>query len=122
MIKARICPSRGFLDLSHSFYWHGTASTLRNVIFEFCKRALLNPKLEAGASLGHERRLTRAAYILVPSWSTSDKPAAIDVSITSPFKSSILSEAGVQQLDLQRRESTHVVISSAPNWVGSVFH
>ena len=66
-----------------------------NIIFEFCKRALLNPKLEAGAGLGHERRLTRPADILIPSWSTSDKPAAIDVSITSPLKSSILSKAGV---------------------------
>ena len=24
--KAQICPSHGFLDLSHSFYWPGTAS------------------------------------------------------------------------------------------------
>ena len=37
----------------------------------------------------------RPADILIPSWSTSDKPAAIDVSITSPLKSSMLSEAGV---------------------------
>ena len=43
-------------------------NTLHNVIFEFCKRALLNPKLEAGAGLGHERRLTRPADILIPSW------------------------------------------------------
>ena len=42
-------------------------NTLRNVIFEFCKRALLNPKLEAGAGLGHERRHTRSADILIPS-------------------------------------------------------
>ncbi|KAL5494359.1 hypothetical protein EMCRGX_G015676 [Ephydatia muelleri] len=70
-------------------------NTLRDAIYDFCKRALLNPKLEAGAGLGHERRLTRPADILIPSWSTSDKPAAIDVSITSPLKSSILSEAGV---------------------------
>ena len=55
----------------------------------------MNPKLEAGARLGHERRLTLPADILIPSWSTSDKPAAIDVPITSPLKSSILSEAGV---------------------------
>ncbi|KAL5463490.1 hypothetical protein EMCRGX_G032386 [Ephydatia muelleri] len=58
-------------------------------------RALLNPKLEAGAGLGHERRLTRPADILIPSWFNGDKPAAIDVSITSPLKSNILSEAGV---------------------------
>ena len=55
----------------------------------------MNPKLEAGAGLGHERRLTRPADMLIPSWSNSDKPAAIDVSITSPLKSNILSEAGV---------------------------
>ena len=58
-------------------------------------RAILNPKLEAGAGLGHARRLTKPADILIPSWSISDKPAAIDVFITSPLKSSILSEAGV---------------------------
>ena len=47
-----------------------------------CKRAMLNPKLEAGAGLGHERRLTRPGAglgherrlispedILIPSWS-----------------------------------------------------
>ncbi|KAL5477585.1 hypothetical protein EMCRGX_G024399 [Ephydatia muelleri] len=70
-------------------------NALRNAIFDFCKRALLNPKLEAGAGLGHERRLTRPADILIPSWSNGDKPAAIDVSITSPLKSNILSEVGV---------------------------
>ena len=72
----------------------------------------------------YKRRLTRPADILIPSWSTSDKPAAIDVSITSPLKSSILSEVGVVAgaAARQRRESTHVVIRSAPNWVGSVFH
>ncbi|KAL5497160.1 hypothetical protein EMCRGX_G013584 [Ephydatia muelleri] len=70
-------------------------NALRNAIFDFCKRALLNPKLETGAGLGHERRLTRPADILIPSWSNGDKPAAIDVSITSPLKSNILSEAGV---------------------------
>ena len=70
-------------------------NALRNAFFDFCKRALLNPKLEAGAGLGHERRLTRPADILIPSWSNGDKPAAIDVSITSLLKSNILSEAGV---------------------------
>ena len=65
------------------------------LIFDFCKRGLLNPKLKAGAGLSHERRLTRPADILIPSWSNSNKPAAIDVSITSPLKSNILSEAGV---------------------------
>ena len=38
---------------------------LRNIIFEFCKSALLNPKPEAGAGLDHERRLTRCTYFKV---------------------------------------------------------
>ena len=33
--------------------------------------------------------------MLIPSWSTTDYPAAINVSITSLLKSSILSEVGV---------------------------
>ena len=45
-------------------------NTLRNVLLDICKRALLNPKLEAGAGLGQERRLTKPADILIPSWST----------------------------------------------------
>ena len=51
-------------------------NTLCNFILNFCKQALLNPKLEAGAGLGQEMRLTRPADILIPSWSTGDKPAA----------------------------------------------
>ena len=96
-------------------------NTLRNAIFDFCKRALLNPKLDAGAGLGHERRLTRPADILIPSWSTSDKPAAIDVSITSPLKSSILSEAGVvagaaaRQTE-ERKHSNNDSICSELGW------
>ena len=93
-----------------------------HAIFDFCKRALLNPKLEAGAGLGHERRLTRPADILIPSWSTSDKPAAIDVSITSPLKCPKRVWLQVQQQGKRRRESTQIMIRSALNWVESVFH
>ena len=89
------CPDKAHHAVTCKFGGVARHNTLRNAIFDFCKRALLNPKLEAGAGLGHERRLTRPADTLIPSWSTSDKPAAIDVSITSPLKSSILSEAGV---------------------------
>eukprot|EP00731_Ephydatia_muelleri_P030965 Em0022g479a len=80
-------------------------------------RALLNPKLEAGAGLGHERRLTRPANILIPSWSTSDKPAAIDVSSLLRLNQAFCLKREwlqVQQLDRQR-ENTQVMIPSAPN-------
>ena len=51
------------------------------------------------------------ADILIPSWSTGDKPATINVSITSPLKSSILSEAGVVAGAAARqteRKKTHI--------------
>ena len=98
-------------------------NAMRNAIFEFCKRALLNPKLEAGAGLGHERRLTRPADILIPSWSNSDKPpAAIDVSITSLLTFCLKWVWWqVQQQGKQKRESTHAMIRSAPK-DGSVYH
>ena len=70
--------------------------------------------------MGHERRLARPADILIPSWFTSDKPA-IDVSITSPLKSSILSEAGVvagaaaRQTE-ERKHSNNDSICSELGW------
>ena len=69
--------------------------------------------------LGHETRLTRPAYILISSWPTSDKPAAIDVYITSPLKSSILSGGFRCSNKTDRGEeahmSTHAMTRSALN-------
>ena len=70
----------------------------------------MNPKLDTGADLGHERRLKRPADILIPSWSTGDKPAAI----TSPLKSNILSEAGAVARQTEERKHT------CTEWVGRV--
>ena len=115
------CPDKA-LDTHHAVTCRfGGWNALCNAIFDFCKRALLNPKLEAGAGLGHERRLTRPADILIPSWSNSDKPAAIDVSITSPLKSNILSEAGVvagaaaRQIE-ERKHISNDTICSELGW------
>ena len=67
--------------------------------------------------MGYERRLTRPADILIPSWSTSDKPAAIDVSITSPLKSIILSEVGAAARQTEERKHTcNDPISSELGW------
>ena len=93
-------------------------NTLRNAIFEFCKR----PKLEAGAGLGHERRLTRPADILIPNWSTGYKPAAIDVSITSSLIASVLSEVGVvadaaaRQIEERKHVHHNDLICSELDW------
>ena len=55
---------------------------IRDTIFELCQRACLGAQLEAGSSLGHEKRQTRPADILVPNWELG-QPAAVDLSITS---------------------------------------
>ena len=100
-------------------------NALRNAIFDFCKRALLNPKLEAGAGLGHERRLTRPADILIQAG-----PMVISLQplmCPSPLR---LNQTfclkrvwwQVQQQGKQKRESTHAMTQSAPNWDGSVYH
>ena len=47
------------------------------------------------AGLGHKGDSTRPVDLLIPNWSTGDKIAVIDVLITSPLKSSILSEVSV---------------------------
>ena len=65
-------------------------------------------------------------YILLPSWSTRDTPAAIDVSISLLCLNQAFCLTWVwlqvQQRGRQRRESTNIMIPSALNWVGSVFH
>ena len=50
------------------------------------------------------------------------KLAAIDISITSLLKSSILFEASVVAGVAARQRNTYVMIPSALNWVGSVYH
>ena len=122
------CPDKA-LDAHHAVTckFGGVArhNTLRNAIFDFCKRALLNPKLEAGAGLGHERRLIRPADILIQAG-----PLAISL---QPLMCPSLLHLNqvfcpkrvwlqVQQQGKRRRESTQIMIRSALNWVGSVFH
>ena len=47
-----------------------------------------------GSCFGHDKLNTRPADVLVPNWSLG-KPAAFDLTVTSPLNPSILSEAGV---------------------------
>jgi hypothetical protein len=55
----------------------------RNTIFNSCRRALLNPILEQGASL------TRPADILIPVWSLG-RSGAIDVTVAYPLNHNII--------------------------------
>ena len=44
----------------------------------------MNPQLEAGAGLDHERQATRPADILVPTWELGES-AALDITVVNPL-------------------------------------
>ena len=64
---------------------------LRNVLVETCCRAHLSVKVEMGSNLTSD---SRPADILLPNWALG-KPAAFDVSVTSPLNPKIVSVAGL---------------------------
>ena len=67
---------------------------LRDVVLQTCHRACISAKAEAGSGLGRELLHTRPADILALNW-LCGKPAAFDLSVTSPLNPSLLSEAGL---------------------------
>ena len=100
-------------------------NALRNAIFDFCKRALLNPKLEAGAGL-----VMKGDLLDLQTYSSQAGPMVISLQplmCPSPLR---LNQTfclkrvwwQVPQQGKQKRESTHAMIQSAPNWDGSVYH
>ena len=50
--------------------------------------------MEVGSGLGHDARHTRPADVLVPNW-VLGKPAAFDITVTSPLTPITLHEASV---------------------------
>ena len=50
--------------------------------------------MEVGSGLGHDARRTRPADVLVPNW-VLGKPAAFDITVTSPLTPITLHEASV---------------------------
>ena len=61
---------------------------------ESCRRAHLSVHLQVGHNLTPDNSNTRPADILIPHWCMG-KPAALDLSVTSPLNSLTLLEAGV---------------------------
>ena len=61
---------------------------------ESCRRAHLGVHIEVGHNLTPDHSNTRPADILVPHWCMG-KPAALDLSVTSPLNPLTLLEAGV---------------------------
>ena len=60
-----------------------------------CRHAHVTAKVVAGSGFRHEKNKTTPADVLISNFSLG-KPAAVDLTITSPLNSTILSEAGVK--------------------------
>ena len=64
-------------------------NNLCDTLHHLFKKSLYNPKLEAGSGLGHDQKQSRPADILVNNWGFNG-----DLSVSSPLKPDIVSEAG----------------------------
>ena len=62
---------------------------------EFCHRACLGGQVEVGSGLGLDGLHSHPADVLVNNWHLG-KPAAFDLTITSPLNPTTLTEAGVR--------------------------
>ena len=81
------CKSGGDVILHHN--------SLSDAFSQFCHRACLGGQLEVGCGLGLSRQKTKSSnYILVQNWIIS-KPAASDLTVTSPLNLTTLTEAGI---------------------------
>ena len=70
-------------------------NSLRDVFVESCHRACLGGQVEVGSGLGLDRLHSRPADVLVNNWHLG-KPAAFDLTVTSPLNPITLTEAGVR--------------------------
>ena len=84
---ALTCKHGGDVVLRHN--------SLRDVFVESCHRACLGSQVEVGSGLGLDRLHFRPADVLVNNWHLG-KPAAFDLTVTSPLNPIILTEAGVR--------------------------
>ena len=84
---ALTCKHGGDVVLRHN--------SLRDVFVEFCHRACLGGQVEVGSGQGHDRLNSRPADVLVKNWHLG-KPAAFDLTITSPLNPTTLTEVGVK--------------------------
>ena len=84
---ALTCKHRGDVVLRHN--------SLRDVFVEICHRACLGGQVEVGSGLGLDGLHSRPADVLVNNWYLG-KPAAVDLTITSPLNPTTLTEAVVR--------------------------
>ncbi|KAL5497035.1 hypothetical protein EMCRGX_G013429 [Ephydatia muelleri] len=82
------CRHGGDVDIRHN--------RLRNIIADFCRRAHLSVRIEVGRGLLGTHNYTRPADVLVDGWDRA-KPAAFDVTVTSPLTPVTLNEASINE-------------------------
>ena len=82
---------------------------LRDVFLESCRRACIGARVEAGSGLGLDQHRTRPVDVLVPDWMLG-KPAAFDITVTSPLNPSIFTEASVMAGSATLAADLHVVL------------
>ena len=94
-LNCTFCPSLTLDPLGHHAItlqaWGDVVSChnkLCDVFVECCRQANVSAQVEVGSGFGHDKRNTRLADVLVPNWSLG-KPAAFDLTITSPLNPSI---------------------------------
>ena len=81
---AAICRHGGDVVIRHN--------RLRDVFLSFCHHTHIAARLEAGSGLTPGLDCTRPADVLVRDWAQG-KPAAFDITVTSPLTPAILAEA-----------------------------
>ena len=94
---------------------------VRDSFFESCRQAGIGGQMEVGSGLGHDARRTRPADVLVPNW-VLGKPAAFDITVTSPLTPITLHEASVTsgstaQVAENRKHASNDTKCSELGWV-----
>ena len=94
---------------------------LRDIFANFCRRAHLSVQVEVGYGLARDHINSRPADILVQGWDRG-KPAAFDVTVTSPLTPVSLNNASasVGAAAYANAESMQPMTPGARSWDGYV--
>ena len=93
---------------------------LRDALFESCRQAGVGGQMEVGSGLGRDEQRTWPADVLVPNWDLG-KPAAFDLTVTSPLNPITLNEACVTarssaQISEQKKHASNDAKCSELGW------
>ena len=86
---------------------------LRDVIVDFCRRAHLSVTVEKGHGLIRDHNHTRPADVLIEGWDRG-KPAAFDVTVTSPLCPAILRDSCRMSAAASTAAKTRKLLSNGP--------